>query len=184
MRPILSLLIVFGLVVAPAMASKIYRTTDDEGNVVYTDDPPGDDAEPVELEPLTTVPGPSTDEEAAADDAPQASKSKQQKKKNAVTGIRVVYPKNDKGIRHNGGNVPVRVALEPEGAALPKGQRVEIVLDGEVRGRGRGEEIVVSGVIRGPHTVYARLVDARGNTRFQSESVKFFLLRKALGGSD
>ena len=185
MRVFVHVLLLAGLACMPAAASEIYRTTDDEGNVVYTDDPPSDDAEPVELDPLTTVPGTPTDEGGDRADAGDGDTQKSaEDERNAVTGVRLTYPENDKAVRHNGGNVPFRVAFVPEEAQLPQGHRVEIVLDGEVRGSGRGDEIVVSEVIRGPHRVRARVVDASGDTRFQSETIKFFLLRKALGGSD
>ncbi len=183
----LALALGLGLACAPVAAAEIYRTTDEDGNVVYTDDPPDEDAEPVELDPLTTVPGTAAEDdkdgdrnEAAGGDA---GGSRERQPDSRLRGIRIAYPEGGEGIRHNGGNVPFRVALEPEGAGLPAGHSIEIVLDGEVRARGTGKEIVVAPVSRGEHSVRARVLDAQGDTRFASETIEFFLLRKAVGNA-
>lgn len=171
------------LAAGPAAASEIYRTTDADGNVVFTDDPPTDDAEPVELDPLTTVKPVEGDPDGAVTGSSDASEEEPDSPSNGISGISIAYPENEKGIRHNGGNVPFEVALEPEGAALPRGHQVEIILDGKVRGRAASTQVTVSTVERGPHTVRARVIDNAGETRYESDSVKFYLLRKALGGS-
>jgi len=181
MKRLLMIFLPVALTAGPVAASEIYRTTDADGNVVFTDERPSDDAEPVELDPLTTV----KPVEGAPDGASSAgtSEAEPDTPSNGISGISVAYPENEKGIRHNGGNVPFRVALEPEGATLPRGHQVEIILDGEARGRAASTQVTVSPVERGPHTVRARIIDNAGQTRYESESVKFYLLRKALGGS-
>lgn len=169
------------LAAGPVAASEIYRTTDADGDVVFTDDPPAEGAEPLELDPLTTVePVEGEPDGASGIGTPEG---KPDTPANGISGISLAYPENEKGIRHNGGNVPFKVALEPEGAALPRGHQVEIVLDGKVRGRAAATQVSVSAVSRGPHTVRARVIDAAGETRYESDTVKFYLLRKALGGS-
>lgn len=170
------------LAAGPAVASEIYRTTDAEGNVVFTDDPPSDNAEPVELDPLTTVEPVEVDTDGAVTGSSSDPEDVPDSPSNGVSGISIAYPENEKGIRHNGGNVPFEIALEPEGATLPRGHQVEIILDGEVRGRAASTQVTVSTVERGPHTVRARIIDNAGETRYESDSVKFYLLRKALGG--
>ncbi|WP_083331026.1 DUF4124 domain-containing protein [Halofilum ochraceum] len=179
MKRLLMMVLPAALAAGPVVASEIYRTTDEDGNVVFTDDPPDEDAEPVELDPLTTV----EPVEGDPDGAVNSSSGEPDTPSNGISGIAIAYPENEKGIRHNGGNVPFEVALEPEGATLPRGHQVEIILDGEVRGRAASARVTVSPVNRGPHTVRARIIDSSGQTRYESDSVKFYLLRKALGGS-
>ena len=173
------------VLLAPALAGagEIYRSTDEQGNPLFTDEPPGDEAEPVELDPITTVPGTDTAEGGEADEAPDAGAAQEGTGAGAPAyrSVRVSYPPADQAVRHNGGLVPFRVALEPEDAALAEGHRVEIVLDGEVRGSGASLQVSVSPVNRGPHTVRARVVDAAGTPLVTSEPVDFFLLRAALG---
>lgn len=178
-RAIVMVLLGLAAVATPASAGEIYKTTDEDGNVVYTDEPPSEDAEPVDLEPLTTVPAPEEPAAAAGegteDNGPDSGAAAHPE------GMRIAYPPNDEAIRHNGGNVPFRVRLEPQRAQLPPGYRIQIVLDGEVRDTGTGAEIVVSPVNRGPHTAHARLVDADGEPRLASEPVDFYLLRATIG---
>ncbi len=184
MKRLLMILLPAALVAGPVVASEIYRTTDADGNVVFTDDPPTDDAEPVELDPLTTVEPVEGAPDGADTGTASASDEEPDTPANGISGISIAYPENEKGIRHNGGNVPFEVALEPEGATLPRGHQVEIILDGQARGRAASTQVTVSTVNRGPHTVRARIIDNAGETRYESDPVKFYLLRKAIGGSN
>ena len=183
MKRLLMILITPALAAGPVAASEIYRSTDADGNVVFTDERPSDDAEPVELDPLTTVKPVEGDPDDAATGSTGVTEDQPDMPANGISGIAIADPGNEKGIRHNGGNVPFRVALEPEGATLPRGHQVEIILDGERRGRSAITQVTDSPVERGPHTVRARIIDNAGQTTYESESVKFYLLRKALGGS-
>jgi hypothetical protein len=189
LRPAL-LVLPLALAMTPAAgaADEIYRTTNENGDVVFTDEPPSDDAEPLKLDPLTTVPPVQTDGAAGGTAAeqtePTAEAKKDQTPANGISGVRLVYPPDEKGIRHNGGNVPFRVEFDPEGTPLPRGHRLVVMLDGEMRARSTGTEVVVSPVDRGPHNAKVRVVDAAGRTRFESESVKFYLLRARVGSSD
>lgn len=174
MRAVLAIAI-FVLVPALAAGEDIYRSTDDQGNPLFTDEPPSSRAEPVELKPLTTVrpdetptaiAGPEPESErASADDAA------------GYQGIEVTYPPADEAVRHNGGMVPFRIALKPEGKSLEEGHRVVILLDGEVRGSGANTQISVSPVHRGSHTVSARVVDSSGSPVVASSPIDFHLLR-------
>ncbi|MDZ7748288.1 MAG: DUF4124 domain-containing protein [Halofilum sp. (in: g-proteobacteria)] len=180
MRTLILLLL---LLPATAAAEKIYRSTDDEGNPLFTDDPPSDDAEPVKLDPLATVPATETDPDPAARQQQDGQPDSAARPDDAPPygGIAVTYPPADQAVRHNGGIVPFRVALAPAEAALRPGHEVQILLDGEVRGSGSKLQVSVSPVDRGPHTVRARVVDASGRAIVTSEPVDFVLLRAALG---
>jgi len=182
MRQLISLLLVL-LLPAVAVAGdkdKIYRTTDDDGNVVYTNEPPSEDAEPVELDPLTTVPpGEEIPDDTSSNDASEAAADEGTSPR--YEGLKVTYPPHDQTVRHNGGLVPFRVEVRPEGTQLAEGHKVEVLLDGEVRGSARDRQISVSAVNRGPHTVEARIVDSTGAVITQSQPTEFYLLRAAVG---
>lgn len=173
--PIVLVLLLLPLTaVAAEDGKKIYRSVDEDGNVTYSDRPPSDDAEPVELDPLTTVPAAATDrrrDEDGEDEEPAHP---------GYQGLEIVYPTADEAIRHNGGQVPFRLELRPEGVELDEQHRVEILLDGSVRGSDNALTITVGPVDRGPHEVSARVVDAGGNVLAQSQSVNFFLLRHSV----
>lgn len=177
-----ALLLALILLPAAAGAETIYRSTDEAGNPLFTDEPTSDDAEPVELDPLTTVPATEPDPgQAAEQGSGDSGTSAQSGDGPPYAGIAVTYPPGDQAVRHNGGLVPFRVALRPEGTSLRDGHQVEIVLDGEVRGSGASLQVSVSAVDRGPHTVRARVVDGSGAPIVTSAPVDFMLLRAALG---
>ena len=172
------LFMVFLLLPAVALAGdQIYRSVDEDGNVVYSDTPPSDDAEPVELEPLTTVPGIDTEEAAQATDGEEAD---EEPRGVSYGGLEVIYPSADSVVRHNGGQVPFEVRLLPEGIVMPPEHRIEILVDGEVRGGGNATTVTVGPVDRGPHTARARVVDAGGNVYALSPQVNFFLKRHSV----
>ena len=172
----LLLLVPLGPALADEDGRKIYRTTDEQGNVIYTDQPPSDDAEPVQLDPITTVPAVTVESGSSAD----AADDEESTGTPGYSGLTFVYPPADATIRHNGGQVPFRLALRPEGASLGKSDRVEIVLDGEVRGSANALEVTVGAVNRGPHEVSARIVGASGRVLARSPTVSFFLLRHSV----
>lgn len=167
------------LAALPAVAQEIYRTTDEDGNVMFTDEPPSDDAEPVTLEPLTTVPA-QQPQVSATEDEPEPDATAAGTT-GAYEGVRIAYPPADQAVRHNGGQVPVRVELLPEGVELADGHTVLIVLDGQEHDAGRGTQITVGPVDRGPHRVRARILDRGGRVVAESPPARFVLLRAALG---
>ena len=170
------LLLLFPLALAAEEEKKIYRTLDEQGNVVYTDEPPSDDAEPVDLDPITTVP--AIEVEGGADS--QAEGGDEEAARAGYQGLEFLYPTSDQTIRHNGGQVPFRLALRPQGARLAESHRVEILLDGSVAGTGDALQVTVGPVDRGPHEVSARIVDAGGNVLARTPTVNFFLLRHSV----
>ncbi len=166
----------------PALTAgeEIYRSTDDQGNPLFTDEPPSDNADPVKLKPLTTVPPDEAPPQFQSSAEEDTEETEQQA---GYSGIEVAYSPAGQAVRHNGGMVPFRVALQPDGKSLDQGHRIEILLDGDVRGAGANEQISVSPVDRGTHTVVARVVDASGTPLVASSPVDFHLLRASLGNN-
>lgn len=159
-----------------AAAEQIYRSTDEQGNPVFTDEPPTEEADPIRLDPLTTVPAGETPDEV---DQPSADNGQSKSQPATYGGIEVTYPPSGQAVRHNGGMVPFRVELK--GRELAEGHRVEILLNGEVRGSGSSTQVSVSPVNRGSHTVVARVVDAQGSPVIASPPIDFHLLRASVG---
>ncbi len=180
MRQFIPLLLAVLLSAVATAGDEIYRTTDEDGNVVYTNEPPSDDAEPVDLEPLTTVPpGEEIPDENAADNDGDSAADEDASPR--YQGLEMTYPPHDQTVRHNGGLVPFRVQVLPEGTQLAEGHKIQVLLDGEVSGSARSRQISVSAVSRGPHTAKARIVDSTGAAITTSEPTEFYLLRAAVG---
>ena len=102
-------LLILSLLLASALASaQIYRTTDKDGNVIFTDRPPaseGADVEAVELNPTNTTPPP----EQRPDLAPRPVEEKPE-----VTPdyrVTVTAPEDGSTIPMGPGNFSVRPAV-------------------------------------------------------------------------
>jgi len=156
------------LVTVPASA-EIYRWTNPDGRVVYSDRPQSADAEAVQLPPLQTYTPQALPSSGSAGNASAGKQQDAGYKELAVTS-----PANDVVLRDNGGTVSVQVKIDPP---LRRGHRIEIVLDGKPVGRGAGTSVSLANVDRGTHSVSAVVVDGDGKTLVQASAVTFHLKR-------
>jgi hypothetical protein len=155
-------------------SAAVYKTVDEHGTVVYTDDPAGN-GEPVKLPPLSTVPPPPVY-------APQTSQSAEQAGAQAAAyeQLAVAKPAPDETLRDNTGDVKVQVSIKPK---LDKeaGDRLQYFLDGQPQGAPTtSDKTRFSNVPRGTHTVEAAVVDASGNELKRSDGVRFYLHRQSV----
>jgi hypothetical protein len=177
------LVCLMGLCIAwlvPASA-QIYKVTDADGNVVFTDVPPPPDeqADTVELgsgntfdikEALPTEPAAtswsSTDEDNS-DDIPDAR----------YEMLRVVSPANDAEVRENAGNVTVSLAINPD---LRPGNRLQLEMDGKVIRTTTTTRIDLTEVDRGSHVLRAHVIDDKERILISSEPSVFHLSRYSI----
>ena len=144
MKRLMLLQMVLAFALSAAAADTIYRQVDEQGRVIYSDQPTAD-AEPVDLPPANTAPAVQPSAPATADHGPPA---------------REVY--RSLAIREPGGIIPnglagatVRVDLEPE---LRSGHRLQVLLDGELIASGDPSGIVLPQLPRGSHSLEVRVV--------------------------
>ncbi len=154
------------LLLAPALAqaAKVYKWTDDQGNIIYSDSPrPGAEEIEVPTEPAGIVPVPP-------EKVPPAQE--------AVSGdgygtLIVASPSNDQIIDDPSGTVTVSLAVEPP-LRTRRGDTVRLSLDGQTLDtRYTGSAIAIPGVPRGTHTLYAEVVDRAGTVLISSAPVTF-----------
>ncbi len=160
-------------------ASKIYKTVDAEGNVVYSDVAPSQretDAE-LQVEKLNTFENPTPSEPAEAlpvvvleddeeSDAPEQAPE--------YTNLRVISPSSDEGVRANDGNIALKAAIEP---GLFRTHQLRFYLDGNPVGTVRGSSMPLNNVDRGTHQAKVAVIDNSGNVLKESEIVTFHVLR-------
>lgn len=168
---------IFGLCMDGHAASRIYKTVDENGNVVFTDIPPkeGQSGQAVAVEmPNTFQPAaPESREEwivdpADEEDAEAASFS--------YTSLSITAPGNDEAIRENAGNVNVVAEVNPE---LQIGHRVRILMDGKPEQAGAQTVFMLPNVDRGTHSVQAEIIDDSGKVLITSSPTTFTLQRVA-----
>ncbi len=164
---------------AAAAASRIYKTVDEDGNVVFTDQPPRPDqsGDAVELESQNTfTPAPAAEqgaEQAAAD----SEASDEADSTPAYRSLTITSPANDEGLRENAGNVTVMANIDP---ALGPDHTLQVYLDGTLRESSNGPSAQLFNVDRGTHTLELRIVDESGATLITSAPSVFHLQRRSV----
>lgn len=151
----------------------IYRSVDDQGNTVFSDQPePG--SQPLKLPPVPTYSAPKLPPITPA----QTSTEKDDK--SAYTTFTVLAPGKDQAFWDNAGNVSVRLSIQPE-LKTGRGHRVQFYLDGKPQGQaGTTLDTVIQNVDRGQHQVYAVVLDASGKEVIRTPSVRFQLHRQSV----
>lgn len=176
MRNIKAVVIVANFLMVGGIAdAAVYKSVDQHGNVVYTDEPTGD-ASPIELPPLSTVPAPNYRSLNKPDQAPQEEPAKA----GYYQKLSIVAPRPDETLRDNAGNVRVTVSIEPP-LNKTEGHSFAYFLDGNARGEPTpSTEALFENVSRGTHTVEVAVVDASGKQLKRTTGVRFYLHRQSL----
>jgi hypothetical protein len=155
--------------------AQVYKTVDEDGNVVYTDQAPKDGSQPMELPPLSVVEAPTyeaivrPEEEAAEDEGREFSL---RQLRNRYKGFAIISPENEQSLWSPQGLITLAwQAPHP----LQEGMQVRASMDGEQIGLTNDRVIPITKLERGAHTLEAVLVDARGRTIATAETVTFFI---------
>lgn len=164
MRSIITLLLmVFAVTVA---AETIYKTVDEDGNIIFTDKP-SENSEEIKLKELQTIKNPNP-----------AKFTPRPKQSNEVQGavyntFIITNPAEGSGLRSNNGNFTISVSLEPP---LRTGHQIVITLDGQEVSSGAATSVSLQNIDRGTHTIGASVVNGTGK-KLKSASSSFSLLR-------
>lgn len=155
----------------PGLAA-VYKWVDEQGNVVYSDQPrPG--AEQVKVPPVSTYPAPPLPPRTAGADAPKAPAP-------AYTQVSIVQPSHDSTVRNNAGVVVISALLEPP-LRSDLGHQIVLSMDGEPVGEpGPTTAIQLSNVDRGTHTLQVSVVDDAGEVLASSEPSTFHMRRVSI----
>lgn len=153
------------------VAATIYKSVDENGNVVFTDKP-GGKAEKV-------VPPESTIIKSTPTKTTQNQSSNTSKQNSIVTSyqnIRIANPSNDMSIRENNGNVTVTMEITPP-LDITSGHKIALFLDGKQGGTTQSLTFVFNNLDRGTHELRAAIIDRKGKILKQSNSITFYLHR-------
>lgn len=170
--------VVLGILASgPTLAQTIYKTVDENGNVVYSDTNPNGDGEPVKLRELSVVkPGklemPRTGEETPAAAREQSSEA-------AEVGLRIISPGHEDTIWNTAYVLSVQVGAT---GALPEGAQLAYIVDGEVKQTTRSTSVQLSEVFRGEHTLTVELRSDSGRVLNSAGPVTFYMRQGSAGG--
>jgi hypothetical protein len=163
-----NLLLIAGfLLAAPAFAG-IYKSVDEHGNVIFTDQPtPG--AEMIEKKEIPVI-------ETRPVVLPESAAPPVGEDEEGYQRIEITSPANDSAVRQNDGNVSVSVALEPP-LIIEGGHELVLYLDGSEYGRSSSPAFQMINLDRGAHNLVVAVVDGDGNELLRSKPVNFTLHR-------
>ncbi len=140
----------------PAIATaEIYKSLDKDGNIVFTDIQPNEDAKAVELLELNISESP-TKKRSSRNLHPQNRGHLKPSVAQKYHSIKVTKPGNDTTIRNNDGSVVVSVDLQPA-LAHRHGDRLIIEMDGRRINPGGRSTVSLKDLDRGSHTIVARV---------------------------
>ncbi len=158
---------------APSVWAAVYKSVDEHGNVVYTDDPVGH-GEPLKLPPLSTVPAPKYGATRATAPRERAATAAD------YEAVRIVAPQADETLRDNTGNVTIKALVQPP-LQVAAGDRLQFFLDDQPFGEPSvSAQTLIPNLDRGTHTVSVAVISASGQPTQRSESVRFYLHRQSI----
>ncbi|MFO8045721.1 MAG: DUF4124 domain-containing protein [Halomonas sp.] len=164
-----------------AQAQNIYRTTDAQGNVVFTDNPERG-GEQVELAPVTVVPATGevrTGQPALRDEGSEAAAGSPGQPFMPYDSFRILSPSHEQAFPvGSAGNVPVELGIQPE---LREDHRVRLLVDGRVSQTAmHTTAFVVANMNPGEHVLQAELLDGSGAVRHRSSPVTIYVHRASV----
>ncbi|MFN2287879.1 MAG: DUF4124 domain-containing protein [Chromatocurvus sp.] len=160
---------------APAVATEIYKHTDADGSVTYSDQPPapGETAEKIPLRELNTTPAIQPSESTAID-----SDNEPQPQEQRDLSISIVSPADETTIAMGPGDVTVTAEATPP---LGSREQLQLFLDNEPHGEPqRSRTWQLKGLLRGPHDLAVARLDRRGKRLDRSDPVRIYVLRPSV----
>jgi hypothetical protein len=160
------------MLLALNVQADVYKSVNEKGEVVYSDQP-SPSAQRMKLPELPTYSPPPipTFSTSTTESRPAAS---------PYRSVKIVVPENDATVRDNQGVVRVEVALDPP-LMTQQGHKIQFYLNGEPHGMPVGTtSISFSNLDRGTYTLTSSVVNAEGAVLSSSDPVVFHLHRESV----
>jgi len=166
MRILLLLVTLFYL--TPVSAG-VYRSVDEDGNIVYTDKP-SPDAEEIKIDKVQTIPaGDSNFEYTPPEESAEA----------AYTKLEIVNPESDHVFTGNTGDVTVSVDIQPA-LNTEEGDSLVLSMDGKEVATSASTSFSLTNLDRGTHTIEAHVVNKGNKSLISSSPVSFTVKRTSV----
>ncbi len=166
-----TLIVTMLFVIALPAFAKMYKCTDADGNIIYTDEP-CIGGEELKLPPLPTFKAPPV--------KPDTTRSSGENKAFEYTKLEISKPANDEMLEDQSGKVEILVDIVPALQHLD-GHRLTVSLDGtKLKGAGTTTRIQLDKVERGSHTLQVSIINEAGTVLKTSPPVTFHNRRPSL----
>lgn len=160
-------------------ATDIYKTFDENGDPVYTDQPPTPESKPITLRELSVVDAPTysrarTTQQSDPADAPPSMNELRR----TFRDFRMVSPAPEQNIWGTGNTVTL---AWDAGAPLMEGMSVIFYIDGQAVTQPTSEATFTSGQLdRGQHTAKVDLIDANNTVLVSAPTVTFYIMQQSV----
>lgn len=173
----MSRLLVLILLLAPftAVADSVYRSVDEQGNVIFTDTPPpdGSAADRIDLQRTNTVQA-----TPAPPPPPRPEKSEEEAAAALEYEVTITAPLNETSFPMGPGNFSVSVSVSPE---LEKYDGLQLFMDGTPWGSPQRDSLWdLTNVFRGQHDITVAVINSDGETLAISPPVRVFVHRPSI----
>ena len=165
----LPFIIILGLSLTVPVSAAVYKSVLPDGRVIYSDQPPAENAAPAKLPAIQLIPAAPVPRPSQPAQAPEVSN------KAAYRSIAITSPAHDSTLRDNAGNVAIKVALDPP-LLIKAGHQIAIYLDGTQIAESSTDTLTLNNVDRGTHTLNAS-VTKQGQALITSPTITFHLQR-------
>ncbi len=158
---------------AVTVAQDIYKTYDENGNVVYTDQPPNENAEPLELAPITVVEAfKPIQPEAPVQPDPQPLEDIE-----LYSNFIITSPTEDENLWGTGGKL---TAAAQSDQTLRRGDSVRFYIDGELQTQETSFVAELTDIFRGEHQLIMEIVDSKGIILASAGPVTFHMKQQSI----
>lgn len=153
---------IIGILALSTASAQVYRSTDEEGNPVYTDTPGSPEVQELKLPPVNIIPSPKTPELEFDVKEPDFDLEK-------YRSLEITAPQNDATVFIRTTNLPIEVKLLPP-VKQALGHRLQVLWDGAVLFENQ-TSYLLDEAHPGTHTITARVVDEQGKVLIKSQPV-------------
>ncbi len=163
-------ILAIALASGPALAQNIYKTVDENGNVVYSDTNPDGEGVAVTLKELSVVEPARSEQPQTGDDTADAGE--EPSAEGADVGLRILSPQPEQTIWNTAYVLSVQVGVT---GALPEGTELAYLVDGEVKQTSRSTSVELEEVWRGEHQLSVEHRGPDGRVLSTAGPVTFFM---------
>jgi len=182
-KELLMILLTFLLAMTTSsLMAQVYKVVDENGNVTFTDIPPGDGSKPLDLPAISVVETPEYETtarqaaEAAGVDAEPAEETIRSLRQ-SYRDFEIISPQSEESVWAPDG--PIAVAWRTSND-LHDGMQVMIFIDGNLHTTTAQAMVPLVGLERGEHIITAEIRDRRNRTIATAQPITFFVRQPGL----
>jgi hypothetical protein len=164
-----SILLLMALLVSAAAMADVYKWTDEDGVVHYSDQPhPG--AERIQISGTNTFSAPTVRRRATTDDTAESTEFA------GYDSLTITSPAAEETLWNIEGVLNVSLSVTP---ALQPGHQVRVYFDGNPR-EVAGLSFQIEEVYRGVHNLQAEILDATGKLLIRTQPNRFYVQQNSI----